>query len=291
VNLGIWDGAAVLVKTALYAATLGAAGGVFFLAYTHSLLEPADRLAIARPLVMLVAVALVASAVRVLLTAASMSDDAAGMLDARLLAMVWHGGEGRAAALRAGGLLLAIPALARDGRAGWLAIAGAVVAATSFAWVGHAHAATQAATPFLVGVHVLAVAFWLGALAPLAIAARRREPRELGGVAARFGRIAVAVVAALLAAGAAILWMLLGSFSELWSSDYGCLVCVKIACVACLLALAAWNKLRLVPRIVAGDLLAVRSLRRSIRAEMLVAGLILLITAALTTLTGPPSMS
>jgi putative copper export protein len=77
----------------------------------------------------------------------------------------------------------------------------------------------------------------------------------------------------------------------LWSSGYGCLACLKIACVACLLALAAWNKLRLVPRIAAGDVLAVRGLRRSIHAEMLVAGLILLITAALTTLAGPPSMS
>jgi putative copper resistance protein D len=291
VNLGIWDGAALLVKAALYAATLGAAGGVFFLAYTRSLLEPADRLAIARPLGLLVAVAIAASAARVLLTAASMASDAAGMLDTRLLAMVWHGGEGRAAALRAGGLLLAMPALARGGRAGWLAIAGAVLAATSFAWVGHAHAATQAAAPLLVGVHVLAVAFWLGALGPLAIEARRRAPRELGAVAARFGRLAMAVVAALLAAGAAVLWMLLGSLAELWTSGYGCLACVKIAFVACLLALAAWNKLRLVPRIVAGDPLAVRSLRRAIRAEMLVAGLILLITAALTTLTGPPSMS
>jgi copper resistance protein D len=291
VNLGIWDGAALLVKAALYAATLGAAGGVFFLAYTRSLLEPADRLAIARPLGLLVAVAIAASAARVLLTAASMASDAAGMLDTRLLAMVWHGGEGRAAALRAGGLLLAMPALARGGRAGWLAITGAVLAATSFAWVGHAHAATQAAAPLLVGVHVLAVAFWLGALGPLAIEARRRAPRELGAVAARFGRLAMAVVAALLAAGAAVLWMLLGSLAELWTSGYGCLACVKIAFVACLLALAAWNKLRLVPRIVAGDPLAVRSLRRAIRAEMLVAGLILLITAALTTLTGPPSMS
>jgi copper resistance protein D len=291
VNLGIWDGAALLVKAALYAATLGAAGGVFFLAYTRSLLEPADRLAIARPLGLLVAVAIAASAARVLLTAASMASDAAGMLDTRLLAMVWHGGEGRAAALCAGGLLLAMPALARGGRAGWLAIAGAVLAATSFAWVGHAHAATQAAAPLLVGVHVLAVAFWLGALGPLAIEARRRAPRELGAVAARFGRLAMAVVAALLAAGAAVLWLLLGSLAELWTSGYGCLACVKIAFVACLLALAAWNKLRLVPRIVAGDPLAVRSLRRAIRAEMLVAGLILLITAALTTLTGPPSMS
>jgi putative copper export protein len=291
VDLGIWDAAAVLVKAALYAATLGAAGGVFFLAYTRSLLEPSDRLAIARPLRILVAVAIAASAVRVLLTAASMASDAAGMLDARLLAMVWHGGEGRAAALRAGGLALTIPFLARGGRGRWLALASAAVAATSFAWVGHARAAAQAATPFLLGVHVLAVAFWLGALGPLAIEARRRKPRELAAVAVRFGRIAMVVVGALLLAGAALLWILLGSFSELWSSAYGRLAGVKIGLAACLLTLAAWNKLRLVPRLAAGDPLALRGLRRSIRAEMVAAGLILLMTAALTTLAGPPSIS
>ncbi len=296
-NLGIWDAAAVLVKTALYAATLGAAGGVFFLGFSRSLLEPPDRLAIARLLGILVAAAMAASAARVLLIAASMSEDAAGMLDARLLAMVWHGGEGRAAALRTGGLLLAVPALVRAGRPGWLAIVGGAVAATSFAWVGHVHAAAQAAAaaraaaPLLLGVHVLAVAFWLGALGPLAIEARRRAPRELGAVAVRFGRIAMAVVGALLAAGAAVLWILLGRLSELWSSDYGRIACAKIALVACLLALAAWNKLRLVPRIVGGDPLAVRSLRRSIGAEMLAAVLILLTTAALTTLAGPQGLS
>jgi putative copper export protein len=291
VNLGIWDGAAVLVKGALYAATLGAAGGVFFLAYTRSLIEPADRVAIARPLFILIAVAIAASAARVLVTAASMAEDAGGMLDARLLAMVWHGGEGRAAALRAGGLLLAIPTLVGHGRGRRLSIVGAALAAASFAWVGHVRAAAQAAAPLLLAVHVLAVAFWLGALAPLLILTPRLEPRELGAVAARFGRLAMAVVPALLAAGAAVLWILLDSVSEFWTSGYGRLACVKIAFVACLLALAAGNKLRLVPRIVAGDPLAVRSLRRSISAELLVAGLILLITAALTTLSGPPSMS
>jgi putative copper export protein len=101
----------------------------------------------------------------------------------------------------------------------------------------------------------------------------------------------MAVVAVLLVAGAAILWSLLGSVAELRTSAYGRIASAKIALVACLLALAAWNKLRLVPRIVAGAPLAVQSLRRSIRAEMVVAGLILLITAALTTLAGPPSMS
>jgi putative copper resistance protein D len=294
VNVGIWDGAALLVKAALYAATLAAAGGVFFLAYSRSLLEPAERLAIARSLGFLAAAAIAASAARVLLTAASMSEDAAGMVDARLLAMVWHGGEGRAAAVRAAGLLLTIPALVCGGRRGGrlaLACAGAALAATSFAWVGHARAAAQGATPLLLGVHVLAVAFWLGALGPLAILSRRCELHRLGAVAARFGRIALAFVGVLLAAGAAVLWILLDSVSELWTSGYGCLACAKIALVACLLALAAWNKLRLVPRTVAGDALAARSLRRVIRAEMAVAGLILLITAALTTVAGPPSMS
>ncbi len=290
-DLGIWDGAAVLVKAALYAATLGAAGGVFFLAYTRSLLDPGDRAAITRPLCILVGVAIAASAASVLLTAASMAEDATGMLDTRLLAMAWHGGQGRAAVVRTGGLLLAIPALVRGDRGRRLAIAGAAVAATSFAWVGHTRAAASVAAPLLLGAHLLAVAFWLGALGPLAIEARRREPRELGAVAVRFGRIAVAVVGALLVVGAALLWILLGSFSAFWTSAYGRLACLKIVFVACLLALAAWNKLRLVPPIVAGDPIAVRSLRRSIRAEMLVAGLILLITAALTTLAGPPSMS
>lgn len=279
----------MLVKAALYGATLGAAGGVFFLAYSRSLLEPADRLAIARSLGILVAVALAVSAARVLITAASMTEDAAGMLDTRLLAMVWHGGEGRATVIRAGGLLLVIPAVAGNGRAGWLAIVGAALAATSFAWVGHARAAGQA-TSMLLGVHLLAVAFWLGALGPLAIEARRREPLELGAVAARFGRIAMGGVGLLLAAGAAVLCILLTSVSDLWMSAYGRLACLKIALVACLLALAACNKLRLVPRIAAGDRLALGSLRRSISAEMFVAGMILLVTAALTTLAGPPSM-
>jgi len=290
VNLGIWDGAALLVKAALYAATLGAAGGVFFLAYSRSLLEPSDRRAIAQPLCVLVAAAIAASAARVLLTAASLSEDAAGMLDARLLAMAWHGGEGRAATIRTCGLLLAAPALARHGRPGWLALVGAAAAATSFAWVGHARAADYAAAPYLSGIHVLAVAFWLGALAPLSILTCRHEPRPLGAVAERFGRIAMVVVGVLLAAGVGILWILLGSVSELWASGYGRIACAKIALVACLLALAAWNKLGLVPDITAGDTLAVRRLRHSIRAELAVAGLILLVTAALTTLGGPPTM-
>jgi copper resistance protein D len=300
VSIGVWDLSAVLVKAVLYAATLGATGGVYFLAYSRSLLERDDRLAIARLLMILAVAAIVASAARVLVTAGSMSEDAAGMMDPRLLTLVWRGGEGRAAAIRVGGLLLLGSTLARHRSPGWVAISGAIAAATSFAWVGHTHAAALAgaapaaaasvAAPWLVGLHLLAAAFWLGALSPLLIHARRGATRQLGALAARFGRVAIAGVGALLAAGIAVLWILLGHVSELWNSAYGRLACTKIALVACLLALAALNKLRLVPRIIAGDTAVVRRLRESIGAEMIVAMLILLVTAALTTLAGPPGM-
>ena len=59
--------------------------------------------------------------------------------------------------------------------------------------------------------------------------------------------------------------------------------------VSALLCAAAVNRLWLTPRLRAGDAAAAAALRRSIRFEMLVGGLILLVTAAFTSLSGPPT--
>lgn len=292
-TLEAWDAAAIAVKATLYGATLAATGGVFFLIYSASLLEAVDRASIRRRVVILIAVALVASLVRVLVTAASMSGDASGMLDAGLLALVWHGGEGRSVLVRATGLLLAAPVLAADRRPGVWASSGAAGAATSFAWVGHVHAAGLRWATLILGIHLLAVAFWVGALWPLWFLARGDDAQRVGAPAARFGRAAVGAVGLLLLAGVTLLATLLGSASELWRSDYGRMACVKLALVACLLALAAFNKLRLTPRLTAGERVAgeraARALRRSIAVEMALASAVFLATAALTTLSGPPA--
>ena len=292
-TLDPWDAASVAVKTVLYGAALAAAGGLFFLAYSASLLEAADRASIGRRLGILIAVAIAASAARILVTAASMSGDASGMLDVGLVALAWHGGEGRSAVVRAAGLLLAVPALAADRRPGVWAIAGAAGAATSFAWVGHTHSAGFRFAPVLIGVHLLAAAFWVGALWPLRLLTRSGDAERLAAAAARVGNAALAVVGLLVLAGIAALGTLLGSASELWGSGYGRTACVKLALVACLLAVAAYNKLRLTPRLAAAGRApdaraAARALRRSIAAEMALAGAIFLATAALTTLSGPP---
>jgi copper resistance protein D len=96
------------------------------------------------------------------------------------------------------------------------------------------------------------------------------------------------VVAILIAAGASLLFMLIGSAAQFWGSDYGRMMIVKLLAVAALVGLAAGNKLILTPRLLRGDAGAALVFRRSVLAEIGVGTLILLVTAAFTTLTGPP---
>lgn len=289
-SFSVWDALVVAAKAVTYAATLGAAGGIFFLAYTRALLEDRDERAIRRFVEVLIVVSLSASGARILVTAASMSGEASGLLDRGLVRMIWQGGEGRALLARAAGLLMAAPAVIWHRRPTPLTLAAAGVAASSFAWVGHVHVLKSAAPTLLIVVHLLCVAFWVGALGPLWLVARRDDTARVAAAAVRFGRMAVVVVSALIVAGVWLLSMLLGGVSELWSSGYGRWLTLKLGLVACLLGFAAYNKLGLTPRLSAGDSSAVRGLRRSISAEMILASLILTVTAAFTTLTGPPAL-
>ena len=127
-------------------------------------------------------------------------------------------------------------------------------------------------------------------MAPLAIVSRNDDVSRIAATAARFGKAAVFVVAGLMAAGLILLLLLLGDFKELWCSTYGRLAMLKLAVVGCLLCAAAFNKLRLTPRLLANDTRALRSLRKSLRLELLLGILILGVTATLTTLTGPPAL-
>jgi putative copper resistance protein D len=136
-------------------------------------------------------------------------------------------------------------------------------------------------------LHLLCAAFWLGALVPLLTVAHDGDLEQLARTAARFGQMALAVVAALLVAGLCLLWTLIGDAATFWSGDYGRLMAAKLCTVALLLCLAALNKLSLTPRLLRGDGRAMTIFRRSATSEMVLGGVILLITATFTTLTGP----
>lgn len=290
-SFGVWDAALIAVKAVTYAATLGAAGAVFFLRYSANLITSSIHLSIRRIVAGLAVLSAFAGALQIMVSAGSMGGDAAGMLDRSLLHLVWQAGAGRAYAVRTVSLLLAGLGV-WSGRLSRSAVFGAAMAATSFAWIGHARSLNPDVFPILlVGIHLLGVAFWLGALAPLAIVARDGDLPRIAATTARFGAAAVFVVGGLMAAGVTLLWMLLGGFTALWGSTYGRYATFKLAFVACLLCLAAFNKLRLTPRLCAGDARALRSLRSSIRLELSLGAVILTVTAALTTVTGPPALT
>ena len=105
-ELSGWDAVALCAKAVTYAATLGAAGAIFFLGYNGPLLKESQRGRIRRLIGILVVASAIAGCARILLLAGSMSGDLAGMFDASLARMILNGGEGRATGLRLAGLAL-----------------------------------------------------------------------------------------------------------------------------------------------------------------------------------------
>jgi putative copper export protein len=285
-----WEIAAIALKALTYAATLGAAGAVFFLRHQAAIVTDALRLVLRRRVPYIALLAVAAGAAHIMAIAASMSGGAAGMHDGPLIHMILQTGAGRANALRALGLLLAAVGVMPRRPPAW-ALLGAAMAATSFAWTGHGQALGRDGYPvLLLGVHLLAAAFWLGALAPLALIARDGDVGLIASAAGRFSAAAVIAVGVMVAAAASLLWMMLGGFGNFFGSAYGRLMAVKLTFVAAMLCLAAFNRWRLTPRLQRGDARAVRGLRFSIHGEMLLATLILTATAVLTSVSGPPAL-
>jgi putative copper resistance protein D len=293
-TIGIWDAAVVTAKATTYGATLAASGGVFFLIYSHALLDGICAGRIRRLIRVLVVIAAFAGGAMILAAAASMSGDAGGLADVGLARMILQAGEGRASLVRLTGLILIGGSLTGRRSPAAMTLLGSVAAATSFAWVGHVHSLSALRGAWLpalaIVVHLLGVAFWLGALIPLLMVARDADTSRIAATARRFGTAALFVVGGLLAAGAGLLCLLLSDVSELWADDYGRLALTKVLLVSCLLTLAALNHLRLTPRLFAYDTGALRTLKRSILAELAVAGCVLVVTAAMTTLAGPSAL-
>jgi putative copper resistance protein D len=288
VEISAWDLAAVAAKVLVYAATLGASGAVFYLWYAGALLTGAQRASIRAMIAFQLIVGAAFTLLRILLLTGAMSGTFAGMFDRDMARMLLQAGEGTSAALRLAGLLLAACALSLNRRLHIVAVAGAAVAAASFGWVGHVQALQPPAAAILFScLHLIGVAFWVGALLPL-LRSTRESALEAGALARRFGTFAVAAVSLLVAAGLSMLWMLSHGRPEFWPSSYGIMIAAKLLLVALLLGAAAANKLWLTPRLMSGEVRAIVIFRRSLQFELLAVFFILIVTASFTSLTGPP---
>jgi len=280
-----WALVAILAKAAGYSAALVAMGGPLFVAVFRS--APEDVLRIARTLAAGAAILGIAVlTLRFGIRSARISGMGfAGSTDPLMLGLVWDSPLGTAALWRGAGAVLILGVLIK-GTVGLAAsLVGACLVALSYTLVGHSLGDPRWLLGSLLGAHLLAVAFWIGALAPLHRAAGRPDGPIL---LHRFGFVASGAVPLLVLTGLVFAWLMIGSLGGLFGTAYGWTLIVKLAIVAGLLGLAAWNKLRLVPALSSGDPSASGSLRRSILLELVAVGLILMTTATLTSITTPP---
>ena len=276
---------AILAKAIGYGAALLAMGGVLFSAVFSQRAE-ASVLRLARQLAVGAAlVGLAVRAVRFGIRAARISGMGfEGATDPMMLGFVWESPLGAAAIWRGLGELAILAILVpRIGQ--WIALVGTFAVAISFAQVGHTLGEPRVALVVLLVLHLLAAAFWVGALVPLRRAALAPTSADL---LHHFGNLAAGGVAALILAGTSLAWLLSGSITALFGTAYGLALLVKVAIVAVLLGFAAWNKVKLVPALRAEKPGAAHALRRSISMEMLAVVLILLATATITSVTTPP---
>jgi copper transport protein len=143
-----------------------------------------------------------------------------------------------------------------------LVCVGVALAASGHAAVAEPQLLTRPA----VLAHGVAIAFWIGALLPLVDAMHSAEGQTTELI--RFSRAIPPAIIVLIASGATLAVVQLGQFDALWTTNYGLVLCAKLAAVLVLFALAAVNRYALTPRIVARDGIAARRFVRSISVEL-----------------------
>ncbi|MFY1654847.1 copper resistance protein CopC [Solwaraspora sp. WMMB762] len=205
---------------------------------------------------------------------------------------------GLAAALTAAGVLAVLVGARLDSGgagtarrpAGVAVFAGAGLALGALALVGH----TRSFGPVWLTLgsdllHLVTAAVWLGGILGLVHLLSRRfdttSAVQRAGVVAAFSQTAAFLVALLAVAGVLLGWRIVGSWSGLFGTTYGLVLLGKVAAVGVLVGIAGWNRYLLVPRTRRPDTeaAALRSLRRTVRAEAVLLVGVLAVTGVLVT--------
>ncbi len=287
-----WTRAMIVVASGVYAGAMLACGAVLFGLTFRASPEPI-RQATRRMLGVAAWFGIAMLLLQWLLQAGYLGGgNLASAMDPMLLGIVFEGAPGQRLLMAVVGLILLQTILLLGRRfpvlANSIALLGVALTLAAFTQVGHTTGEPRLVLSLLLGLHLLAATFWIGALWPLYRLAGLPDMRQQAAdTLARFGRIAAWAVAALLLAGVVLAAILLDGLRPLLTSAYGQFLLAKVLTVCGLLLLAATNKWRLVPAFERGEASAPHRLRSSIVLEMALFAAILLTTAALTTLTSP----
>lgn len=196
-------------------------------------------------------------------------------------------------------LVLGIAAVGLFGRARasgrWLPVrVVALLLAFTPAFAGHAIAAERLVALAVVsdGLHILGAAGWLGTLAVMlivGITAALATVEDQGALAAdlvtSFSPVALACAGLAGVTGVLSAWIHTDQLADLWSTPYGRVLLLKLGILTIVAASGAYNWRRVLPRL--GDRVGAARVSKSATLEVLVAVLVLFVTAVLVALPTP----
>ncbi|GIH06987.1 transport integral membrane protein [Rhizocola hellebori] len=158
-----------------------------------------------------------------------------------------------------------------------LALILAVLGALTYSAAGHPAASPVPAVSMAAdALHLGGAAFWLGGLVMLALfLLRQADEREAEAILPVWSRWAGFAVSVVLLSGVMAALIEVGTVSALLETTYGRWLVVKLGLVS-LLLLTAWFSRKLVPRLETGKL------RRLVIVELVIAAMVLGVTAVLT---------
>lgn len=122
-------------------------------------------------------------------------------------------------------------------------------------------------------VHMVCIAWWIGALLPLILLLRQRHADAVRPLV-RFSHAIPYAIVPLVVSGCILAVVQMGWPGPAWLSGYGLILGAKLSLLVVLFAIASWNRWVLTAPAVAGEPRAIRHMRRGIGAEII---LILLI--------------
>lgn len=292
-----WSVLLLALKLASYLAILALSGTLLMRVINVNNIEEPNLTYFYRYLkrwqIICVAVGFTASILQVPIEAGAMAESGlSGMIDPFMLEIVWQSVIGEQALFRVLAFIVAMIAVCT-----WQTTARTTsfinfiitllmlaLLTYSFTYTGHS-ADKNVLIKGILTLHIVAIASWAGSLWPLYISCKLLPIIVVKRLMECFGQLAIVIVSVLLISGIFLLLQSLNSLSEIFTTNYGQLILLKLFLVSAMLLLGAWHKLFLVPKLRQQHHLD--TLKRSISVEILIAFFVLITTSVFTTLIGP----
>ena len=285
-----WGFIAILNTIVLYIGILFASGTLFY----HIIFEThlAKQAFSSRRTILIFAwLGLCSSFISYALKAVSLTGELRSAFDSEMLSILWQTPIGTFFAWQITGLVLLILSLFLDKKLIALGVIGSVIALASFTQIGHTTGNSTFLLKLLLLAHLVGISLWLGILLPLFKLCGQVQYLETTAIIAKkFGTIASVVVPVLISCGIILSVQLVGSFNNLFTTNYGQSLLWKIIFVTCVLCLAVLNKAKFAPKLNASKPQSLRMLRLSVLVESIFILSALSITSIITNLHSAPSL-